>query len=364
MNPRAFHHRLASTLPACIKAHQPVLCAVSGGIDSVVMLHALCAIGGRKNLVLRVAHVDHGLRPDSADAAEWVCAMARQMGLPFELKRVSVPAIVRRGGVSIEEAARKARYTALEQLALENAAPCVAVAHHADDQAETVLHHIVRGTGLAGLGGMPEVRPILERSPVLLVRPMLGFTRKHIEAYATAFGLEHCEDVTNEDTRLTRNRIRRTLLPYLREQFNPRVVEALVRLAHHARDASEIVDRVTGEALGRATIDVTENIARLDVAALADLPSGVRREALREILKSVGAPLQSLDYERLAAVDGLTDSSRRRRTIELPGRFAVQRRGRLLLFGPAAAIRSMTSASGRPTASTGKPRRADGASRR
>lgn len=363
MNPRAFHQRLASTLPACIKGHRLTLCAVSGGIDSVVMLRAMYAIRGRSRLSLRVAHVDHGLRSDSNAVAEWVGDLAQGMDLQYMARRVSVPAMVRRGDASIEEAARKARYAALEEMAVENGAVCVAVAHHADDQAETVLHHILRGTGLAGLSGMPAVRPIHDGSPILLVRPMLGFTREDVAAYAVAVGLKYCDDPTNEDIGLTRNRIRRNLLPLLREQFNPRVVEALVRLAEHARDAMEVIDRAAGEVLGRASMEMSGSVARIDMTKLAGVQPGVRREALREVLKSIGAPLQSLDHERLAAVDGLTGGGGRRRTVELPGRFVVQRRGKLLLFGPAATIRSLPSASGKPPISLKKTGRAGRAAR-
>lgn len=327
------------------------------------MLHALHAISRKKNLVLRVGHVDHGIRPDSADVAAWVGCLAEQMGLDFVCTRVSVPAMVRRGGVTLEEAARKARYAALERMAFESAATCVAVAHHADDQAETVLHHILRGTGLAGLSGMPAVRPILDGSPIMLIRPMLGFTRIDIETYARASGLEHREDSTNRDTRLTRNRIRRELMPLLREGFNPRVVEALLRLADHARDAMEVISELARETLERATIENTGKLVRFDVAKLTDVPAGVRREILREALKAIGAPMQSLDHERLAAVDGLTDRSGRRRTIELPGRFAAQRRGKLLLLGPAAIIRSWTATPDESPVSPRNPRRAGRAMR-
>ncbi len=338
MNPRAFHHRLASTLPSCIRANHSILCAVSGGIDSVVMLHALHAISRKKALVLRVGHVDHGIRADSADVAGWVERLAERLGLMFVSMRVSAPAMVRRGGVSLEEAARKARYAALKQMAQDSAAECVVVAHHADDQAETVLHHILRGTGLAGLSGMPAERSIVDGSAVTLVRPMLGFTRAEIEAYAASEELDYCEDSTNQDTSLTRNRIRRQLLPMLREQFNLRVVEALVRLAHHAREAAEVVGENARELITLAASNNRQGVSRFEVSILKEALPGTRREALREVLKSMGAPMQSLDLERLAAVDGLTQGDGRRRTVELPGRFAAQRRGKFLLIGKASAI--------------------------
>ena len=344
MNPRAFHHRLASTLPSCLRANQPILCAVSGGIDSVVMLHALHAISRKKNLVLRVGHVDHGIRADSVIVAKWVESRAERLGLQVVSTRVSVPAILHRGSVTLEEAARKARYAALEQMALDNAAKCVVVAHHADDQAETVLHHILRGTGLTGLSGMPTMRPIIEGSTVTLVRPMLGFTRAEIEGYAASEGLNYREDSTNQDTSLTRNRIRRQLMPMLRDQFNPRVVEALVRLANHAREASEVVSENAQELITQAALNGCQGVFRFEVSIFKEALPGVRREALREVLKSMGAPLQSLDLERLVALDGLTQGDGRRRTVELPGRFAAQRRGKFLLIGKASTIRAFDSA--------------------
>ena len=359
MDPRTFHHRLANALIRCLGPHESVVCAVSGGVDSVVMLHALHQVNRRKRLglTLHAAHIDHGLRDDSAEDAEWVGTLAGRLGLPFTGRRVYVPALLRRERSSIEEAARKARYNALEQMAIDLGATCVAVAHHADDQAETVLHHIIRGTGMAGLAGMAAARPIRDESPVLLIRPMLEFTREEIEDYAGARGLEFREDSTNLDVSLTRNRIRRQLLPLLGREFNPRVVEALVRLANHARDAAEIVADIATDLLAVSTVGITKGVAQLDVATLTRVPAAVVREAIRQALVRLGTPLQSLDQERLAAVLSLTEGDGRRRTVELPGRFAAQRRGKLLLLGPASVIRSMSD-SGRTPSARKEPKRA------
>jgi len=337
VNARAFHHRLQRAWTACAGDHTSIVCAVSGGVDSVVLLHALHEVNRRKRLHLKlhVGHIDHALRSESADDARWVERLAESIGLPCAVECVDVRGLVRRGAGSVEEAARHARYAALERMAGEWGATAVVVAHHADDQAETVLHHVLRGTGLTGLAGMSKARPIRDASPIGLLRPLLEFTRAEIDAYAIEQGLKYRSDATNLDHALTRNRIRQRLIPSLKKDFNPRVVEALVRLAEQAREGANAIRAVAAEALAAATVDTPANgVQRLDVSRLTPWPDGISREAVRLAIKHVGIPSKPLDHERLVAVHQLLSGDGRRRTIELPGRFAAQRRGRYLLIGP------------------------------
>jgi len=333
---------------------------VSGGVDSVVLLHALNEVNRRRKLglTLHAAHVDHGLRARTVADAAWVRRLSESMRIPIVIRRVEVPKRMKRVGGSLEDMARRTRYAALEEMATDVGAACVAVGHHADDQAETVLHHVIRGTGLTGLAGMPAARSIRADSPVWLIRPLLGFTREQIEAYARDAGLSFREDETNRDKSLTRNRIRRVLLPLLKSKFNPRVVEALIRLAGHARDSADVIADLAADLLASATIDIRKDVARFEVSRLGQASGGVAREALRMALAQLGAPLQSLDEERVAAMYELLEGDGRRRTVELPGRFAAQRRGPILLLGPAESI-GMTQARGRPKPpGSTRPRRA------
>ncbi|ADU50258.1 tRNA(Ile)-lysidine synthetase [Thermaerobacter marianensis DSM 12885] len=212
-----------------------VLVAVSGGRDSTVLLDLLHRLQERLGLAaLGVAHVDHGLRPGSADDARWVAEQAAARGLPFLLRRVCVE----RGRRSLEDAARAARYRALREMAGEFGAHRVALAHHAGDQAETVLMRLVAGAGVRGLAGM---RP--RRGP--FVRPLLAVTPARLAAYAAARGLTWRDDPTNRDLRILRNRVRHRLLPLLEAEFNLRTVETLARVATLLAAEADLLDRRT-----------------------------------------------------------------------------------------------------------------------
>lgn len=345
MDPRQFHKRLYDAAAPLIPTGATVVCAVSGGLDSVAMLHGLYAVNRRRKCgwTLHVAHFDHALRPDSAGDARFVERMAESLDLPCHIRRGAVKRLAASAGRSLEDAARTARYQFLHRVARRVGAKCVAVAHHADDQAETVLHHILRGTGLTGLAGMRVCRPISMQSSICIVRPLLGICRDDLEAYAAAERLTFREDTTNADTRFTRNRIRHELLPLIESDFNPTVVDALVRLAEQARLADSAITRLANELLQRASLSRTAQLLCLDADILASAPAALAADALRASLESLGAPLQSLDFERQTAALAVLSGDGRRRTIELPGGFWVQRRGRRLLVGTAAAPAAIDS---------------------
>lgn len=236
---------------------QTVVVAVSGGVDSVCLLQVLQQLAPRWRLSLHVAHLDHALRADSADDANFVAALATSLSLPFHCKHLQ-PGELIEGGGSVEEAARHARYHFLAHVAHEvtppGQQPILALAHHADDQAETVLHHLVRGSGLHGLGGM---RPVTEQALshygidinididdslpehtipdsahacLRFVRPFLYVRRATILQYAQEHKLAWREDSTNREQKYTRNFLRHTVLPAL-TTVNPNVVDAIGRFA-------------------------------------------------------------------------------------------------------------------------------------
>jgi len=203
--------------------------AVSGGADSVALLRALHDL----NADLTVAHVNHQLRGEESDADEaLVEALAKNLNLPFVATRITLPA------VNVEAAARRMRYEWLQSLEGD----WIATGHTADDQAETVLHRIIRGTGIAGLRGIraeyaPTQRPPLARGGLSVIRPLLNVTRAHVIDYLNSINQNYCIDTSNADPRYTRNRIRHELIPLLKT-FNPKVVNALNALSCQA-DAYE-----------------------------------------------------------------------------------------------------------------------------
>ncbi len=208
-----------------------VLLAVSGGADSVAMLAAMGQlkreVGGTGEL--RVGHVHHGLRGQAADDDEqFVRQLCEQFQLPLDVGHSDVPALAKLAGDGLEAAARDARYDFLLKTAQKHGARYVATAHTADDQAETILHRILRGSGVAGLAGIPRARRLSES--VTLIRPLLAVRRADVLSYLNEQGLDFREDASNRETTLTRNRIRHELLPHLRENYNPAVTDALLRL--------------------------------------------------------------------------------------------------------------------------------------
>jgi tRNA(Ile)-lysidine synthase len=246
-----------------------VLVAVSGGPDSMALLHALWELRARLDIALEVATVDHGLRPAARAEAELVSERAAALELPFRLLRVDV-AGARRGG-SLQEAARVARLRALADLAAERGARRVALGHQADDQAETVLFRIVRGTGLAGLRGIPYAR-----AP--FVRPLLDVPRAQILRYLRRRSIPFVEDPSNADPRFARARVRHRLIPLLAEE-NPRVREALIGLAAAARAAGAAGGELPAD-LGRRAV---EAVARLRAGGAGTRRIDVRGGRMVEI---------------------------------------------------------------------------------
>jgi tRNA(Ile)-lysidine synthase len=241
-----------------------VLVAVSGGPDSMALLHALWEARARLGLTLEVVGVDHGLRPEAARELELVHARAQALGLPFWRLEADL-ARERRGGVSLQDAARRARLGALATLAAERGAR-VALGHQADDQAETVLFRILRGTGLAGLAGIPY-----RRDP--FVRPLLDVRRAEILRYLRRRSIPFIEDPSNADPRFARARIRHRVLPLLAEE-NPRVVEALLALASAAR--SERLAVATVPALSRRAAASVGRLGAQGGTAAIDVAGGRR----------------------------------------------------------------------------------------
>lgn len=215
---------------ALIARGDKVIVGVSGGPDSLVMLHVLCALRDDLQFTVHVAHLNHQLRAaDSQADADFVAAIAREWQLDATIESRDVNALAQAKHLSIEEAARHARYAFLAEVAQKQGASVVAVAHNRDDQVETVLMHWLRGSGLAGLRGM-LYKSQIPNSNSQLIRPLLDVTRVEIEQYVQANGLTPREDKSNLDTTFFRNRLRHEVLPYL-ESLNPNLREVLYHSA-------------------------------------------------------------------------------------------------------------------------------------
>jgi len=298
----------------------PVVVAVSGGPDSITLLECLWRIiekreagSGPRRLV--VAHLHHGLR-DAADGdAEFVREQAARRGCRFSLGREDVPSLARERGLSTEAAARVARYAFLTQCATETGALAIALGHNADDQAETVLLRLLRGSGVRGVGGMRPVRPAgKDATDVRIVRPLLEVGRAEIKAFVREEDIPFRTDETNADPRYTRNKLRLDIIPALRDALQPRLAEVLGRFARLAREASDHIDAEAERAVGGGIVrGETFALAR---GAWDGLAPALRGPALRIAFEAAsGRALMSAHVEAVRAVAASPEGG----TVDLPG---------------------------------------------
>jgi tRNA(Ile)-lysidine synthase len=300
-----------------------VAVAVSGGADSVALLRGLLELREELGLVLSVAHFHHGIRGQDADRdRDFVTNLAQKYDLEFHLGWGNAPQQASAQKISLEMAARNLRHEFFASLVAERLADKIATAHTLDDQAETVLMRIVRGTGTRGLAG---IAPWHEEKR--LVRPLLNVTRREIEHYLKTLGQEWCEDLTNQDLSHSRNKVRRQLLPLL-EEFNPDIRHTLSDLSEIARGEAEywreqseallnrLVHRGKPSRSGRSTSGAAGQTWSVDLAGFLALPLALRRELLHGIGEQIGIPLEFRHIEALVA---LARAGKKGKPVQLPG---------------------------------------------
>jgi tRNA(Ile)-lysidine synthase len=304
--------------------------AVSGGPDSVALLRLLLELRPA-GLVgsLTVAHLNHQLRGADSDTDEdFVQRLAGEYSLPFRSKRVNVAELAKHQKDNLENAARQIRYGWLAELARSEGARWVATGHTADDQAETLLHRLVRGTGLHGLEGIPPRRELAPGFAV--IRPLLGSSRAEVLAYLQKVKQDFRTDSSNLDLRFTRNRIRHELLPALERDFNPAIVSVLCRLAEQAREVQSLMDIQAGDLLRNAELPRAGNLLVFDRPVLAKASRHLIREMFRLVWSRENWPAGSMtfdDWDRLAALACEDDA------FDLPERIHARSTGRVIQVG-------------------------------
>ncbi len=334
---------LKAGLQRCEFQGDRILVGVSGGADSVALLRGLARLSksgaaGSQTTTDRfeivAAHIDHQIRDDSKDDAKWVRSLAAELNLECRIETADVLARVAETQESIEEAARKARYEALSRIAQEEACSAVAVAHTADDQAETVLHHLVRGTSVTGLRGMLWNRPLndgLDEFGVKLIRPMLEIRRAELEAWLAEIGQPFRTDSTNDDDTLTRNRIRHQLLPTLEQEFNPQIRKVLGTLAGHATEVSDLLSDLARQLIEGSLVQTSESSIRISCTALKKQPPILVRETLLAIWRQAGWPLKRMGHREWHKLEELV-SKHGTGSVSLPEQIDARRRGQLLIL--------------------------------
>ncbi|HXC68594.1 MAG TPA: tRNA lysidine(34) synthetase TilS [Pyrinomonadaceae bacterium] len=315
---------------------ETVVVAVSGGADSTALLLAIEELKTRNKLFVDVcvAHLDHGLRKSSSKDAKWVRELATKLGFRSVIGRSKVAENAAESSDNLEQAAREARYAFLERTAKKVSANYVLTAHTMDDQAETVLLRLMRGSAGAGLGGMESLRPLAKHSSIKLARPLLWARRIETEDYCRLRRVEFLTDEMNDDQKFARVKVRKQLLP-LMQSFNNRIVEALSRTATQLREDGAVLFNNSGALLQQASLSRDESETKtpaLDVKVLAKAPPALRRRALRQWLSEARGGTRRLEMVHLSAVEKLLEGTAGGRVVELPGGGRVSRRQHRLVF--------------------------------
>lgn len=319
---RAFvaRHRLAGTRG---------ILAVSGGPDSIALLHGMMAVRRRRNLALAVLHVNHHLRGKDSDAdADFVADVCRTYDLPH---LVHDDRETCQHGHGVEARARQVRYQALMAYAQSEGAAWAAVAHTADDQVETVLHHFLRGSGWRGWRGMRPSRRLC--AGVRLLRPLLRLPRPAVVAYLTDRGYAYRIDHSNVDPRFTRNRLRHQLLPSLRQMVDPDIDRRMLALAEVAAEQEAALAWLARRILPRVERPRLDRVVVLDARRLARWPVAVVTAALRRLWRREGWPLGRMSARRWRELAGLLTVPTGR--LDLPGPVRAVRVGAVLQLHPA-----------------------------
>ncbi len=309
-----------------------IVIGLSGGPDSVCLLDviALMVERGELEAALHPAHLNHGLRGAESDGDEaFVRRLAARRGLPLTVSHRDVEAVRAETGESLEEAARRERYDFLAGVAEDQGAEAVAVGHHADDQVETVVHRLLRGAGLRGLGGMPRSRPIDEGSAVRLVRPLLTVRRHQVLEYLAERGLSFRSDASNVDRQFLRNRIRHELVPTLERDYNPGFSEAILRLSDAAARAH---DYLTVAADAACCVSGSE----IELDRFRELHPALKPLVIDRALADLG-PTPQLDAVHYNAVIRAADTSEPGARLDLPGGLYADIRRDRIRFGRGAA---------------------------
>ena len=302
-----------------IKESETVLVAVSGGADSLALLYGLHALRTQLSCKLHVVHLNHCLRPDADADAECVQQHAAHLELPCTIQRVEVPRLVKQWKLSVETAGRKARYQFYESVCTEVSATKVALGHHQDDTAETVLMNLIRGSGATGLKGIAPVRD------TKFIRPLAGFTRQQIEAFLTSIDVVPRHDTTNTDTRYLRNRIRHELIPRLESDYNPNIKTGLSRTANLLSAESEYLDTAARKAFETCRIQDQHKHVVLDRIEFRKYHIALQRRMLRQSVSEMSADTSDLHFAHCEKMLNLIEAEASNTLLALPNGLQFRR---------------------------------------
>ena len=306
-----------------------VLIALSGGPDSVCLFYVLHLLKKKFSLTLHVAHLDHMLRSEESTAdAEFVKSLAEKFNYPLQLGRVDIPALIKREKKSSEEVARQARYKFLFDSAKALGIKKIAVGHNQNDQAETILMRIIRGTGIYGLSGIVPLRKIKDYT---VVRPLLEIRRAEIEKFLKQHKLEFRTDSSNLKQAYFRNRVRRRLIPLLAKDFNSNIEDILVNLGENARVDYEYLKKNAGRKFRRIS-KITDSSVTIDCRAFLKLHPALQRMVLRRASEEMKGDLRRLTYQHFCEMNALIKQRPGNSIVDLPGGLSLKKLQNKLVF--------------------------------
>ena len=299
-----------------IRRDDIVILGLSGGPDSLCLLHVLAGLRADLGFGLRALHLNHLMRGEAAEEdVRFLSEECRSLDVPLSVVRCDVPAKAAAENISVEEAGRAARHEALQSeaagLRKGGASVKIAFAHNLNDQAETVLMRVLRGTGVHGLAAMEYVRDDG------VIRPLLDVRRADIEAYCGEHGLSPRFDSTNASDDYTRNRLRKYLMPSLAEEYNPNLTEVLVRLAENAREDDDCLSHMAERSFAEALIGRESGILRLDFSALRDMPPALFKRVIAKGFSEIGLA-RDIASVHLNALAAAVRGNRFGKTIQFP----------------------------------------------
>jgi tRNA(Ile)-lysidine synthase len=301
-----------------------VVVAVSGGADSVCLLRILYELRDTLDMSLIVAHLNHGLRPlEDEKETEFVSDLAGEFNLPLAQEKAHN--LRRIPGTSLEEEARIIRYNFFEKVLSEHDAQKVALGHNMNDQAETVLMNLLRGSGLRGLSGIP---PIRENR---YIRPLIQVTRDEIHAYLREKNMSFIVDSSNLEKKYLRNKIRLDLIPLLLS-YQPRFIEHLGELASLCREKNQLIEQEARKCLKKATLHVSQGVMDLSIGVIRDLPMSTRFDVIREAIKQIRGTLRRINGEHVKAVSDLINNPKPQVRASLPEKLVVTKTYERLRF--------------------------------
>lgn len=328
-----YKNKLIKTVEATIKAHSmigtgdSVLVGVSGGPDSVALLHIILSLTQRFSLRVGVAHLNHCLRQkDSDDDAEFVASLARKLDLPCYIKKEDVRKYRHEKKLSLEEAARIVRYRFFESIAEKYMFNKIALGHNADDNAELVIMNLLRGSGPVGISGIPPVRN------GEIIRPLIKLTKSEILEFLAVNKLKFVLDKSNNDQRYLRNRIRHHLIPHLKSSYNKRIVETINRFASIIRSEEEWIDDLINPMFNKSVLTAENHSVTLSISSINELHIAARRRIIRKAIAEIKGNLRRISFSHIDSVSSLLDSGHAFGHIDLPDCIWIKRDGDTVSF--------------------------------